>query len=280
MANQAPTVQELQALITTLHAQVTALQNVAQAAQAAPAAVATQVVFADSPQTLGVDGIINYSKKLGKDIYKKGCAALDDKALTNRFNMPPNKTVVFIETFKRKAKLMGWSTSTKQITTFNNREGVSIDIIKNYDRINLATLKTACEIFCKTGEADAKSCAKQNNTMMANFLLNSLSLTANVRILTYCNQYTFDGIEYAPVMYKVIMRLATIDSIATTQTLRDNLQNLTVFAATVSGNIYKIYAEFDSNYSQILAQGVTVDDSSTSYSMPTWSFPATTSIHT
>jgi hypothetical protein len=95
---------------------------------------------------------------------------------------------------------------------------------------------------------------------MANCIANSLSLAAKVRLLTYRKEYTFDGVEYAPVMYKVIMHLATIDSIATTQTLRDNLQNLTVFVLTVSGDINKINTEFDSNYSQILAQGVTVND--------------------
>ena len=84
--------------------------------------------------------------------------------------------------------------------------------------------------------------------MMVNCLVNSLLLTAKVRLLTYRKEYTFNGVKYAPVMYKVIMRLATNDSIATTQTLRDNLQNLTVFAATVSGDINKINTEFDSNY--------------------------------
>ncbi len=75
---------------------------------------------------------------------------------------------------------------------------------------------------------------------MRMYLANSLSLTAKVQLLTYRNKYIFDGIEYAPLMYKVIMRLAAIDSVYTTQTLRDNLQNLSVFAATVSGNIHKI----------------------------------------
>ena len=56
------------------------------------------------------------------------------------------------------------------------------------------------------------------------------------------------------------MRLATIDSVATTQTLRDNLQNLGVFAVTVKGDIDKINAEFDMNYSQLLARGATLDD--------------------
>jgi hypothetical protein len=61
-------------------------------------------------------------------------------------------------------------------------------------------------------------------------------------------------------MYKVIMRLATIDSVATTQTLRDNLQNLGVFAVMVKGNIDKVNVEFDTNYSQLLARGATLDD--------------------
>ncbi len=42
--------------------------------------------------------------------------------------------------------------------------------------------------------------------------------------------------------------------------LQDNLQNLCVFAATVSGDIDKINTEFNKNYSQILARGATVDD--------------------
>jgi hypothetical protein len=67
-------------------------------------------------------------------------------------------------------------------------------------------------------------------------------------------------VEYAPLMYKVIMRLATIDSVATTQTLWYNLQNLGTFAAMVSCDIDKIISKFDQNYSQIIAQGATVDD--------------------
>jgi hypothetical protein len=185
---------------------------------------------------------------------------LDDKALTNGFSMTPGKTVVFVEAFQCHADSMGWTKGTKQIMTFTNHDGKSIDIIKSYGQIDEATLKTACEQFCKVGKNDSQTCAKQNNTMISNCLSNSLSMEAKVRLLTYQNNYTFDGVEYAPLMYKVIMRLATIDLIATTQTLRDNLQNLGVFAATVNGDIDKINSEFDQNYSQIITRGATVDN--------------------
>jgi hypothetical protein len=87
-----------------------------------------------------------------------------------------------------------------------------------------------------------------------------LTADAQARLLTYRNKYTFDGVEYAPLMYKIIMRLATINSISTTQMLRNNLQSLGVYAATVSGDIDKVHNEFDKNYSQLIARGVTVDD--------------------
>jgi len=88
----------------------------------------------------------------------------------------------------------------------------------------------------------------------------SLTAEAQARLLTYRNEYTFDGMDYAPLKYKIIMRLATIDMVATTQVLRDNLNNLGVFAATVNGDINKINREFDKNYTQLLARGANVDD--------------------
>jgi hypothetical protein len=79
-------------------------------------------------------------------------------------------------------------------------------------------------------------------------------------LLTYRNEYTFDGVEYAPLMYKIFMRLATINSVATTQMLRNNLQPLGRFAAMVSSNINKIHSKFDKNYSPLIARGATIDN--------------------
>jgi hypothetical protein len=155
---------------------------------------------------------------------------------------------------------MGWNAGTKGITSFANRDGNTINIIKSYGQIDEVTLRTACECFCKAGEADAKSRARQNNTMMGICLLKLLTAEAQACLLTYSKDYLINEVECAPLMYKVIMRLATIDSVATTQALRDNLHALGMFASTVSGNIDKINSEFDKNYSQIIARGATVDD--------------------
>jgi hypothetical protein len=253
MAAPAPTTAELMAIINMLQVHFFALQNAAPAAAAALPAGAATMVFSDMPQTLGINDLINYLTKQGSTIFEQGCKPLNDKALTNGFAMTPNQTVIFVEAFHRRAMTMGWNQGTMQINLFANSAGCQVNIIKSYGEINEATLKSACERFSQTR-------AKQNNTMMSICLAKSLTADAQARLLTYQNEYTFDGVDYTPLMYKIIIRLATINSVATTQTLHDNLQSLGTFAATVSSNINKVHSKFNKNYSQLIARGAIVDD--------------------
>ena len=55
------------------------------------------------------------------------------------------------------------------------------------------------------------------------------------------------------------MQLATIDSVATAETLHANLTNLPIYAASVNGDIDLINSYFNVNYSQILTRGSTID---------------------
>jgi hypothetical protein len=130
--------------------------------------------------------------------------------------MTPNQTVIFVEAFHRWATTMGWNQGARQITLFANSAGRQVNIIKSYGQINKATLKAACERFCKSAGVDSQTHTKQNNTMMSICLAKLLTADAQARLLTYRNDYTFDGIIYAPLMYRIIIRLATIDSVATT----------------------------------------------------------------
>jgi len=143
MAANAPTLDELLALVQPLQAQVTALTAAPPIAAAPPAP--TPVVFADTPNVLEVDEVIDYSTKRGSAIYEKGIQALDDKALTDGFAMTQSQTVVFTEALQNKCTQMGWNQGIKQITSFINREGKAVDIIKNYGQIDEAMLKQQCE---------------------------------------------------------------------------------------------------------------------------------------
>jgi hypothetical protein len=70
--------------------------------------------------------------------------------------------------------------------------------------------------------------------MMAQCLKSSLIAATLARLEPYQDQYTFDGIKYAPLMYRICMCLLTIDSVVTTKSLCKNLDNIPVYAASLS----------------------------------------------
>ncbi len=102
--------------------------------------------------------------------------------------MTPDQTVIFVEAFHHRATMMGWNQGARQITLFSNSARCQVDIIKGYVQIDEATLKSACERFCKPGGVDSQTCAKQNNTMMSVCLAKLLTADAQARLLTYQNE--------------------------------------------------------------------------------------------
>ncbi len=58
---------------------------------------------------------------------------------------------------------------------------------------------------------------------------------------------------YASLLHKKVMALATINSVATTKTLRSNLREILAYCATIKGNIDLLYTYSNDNYYQIIA---------------------------
>jgi hypothetical protein len=141
---------------------------------------------------------------LGGQIYKKGCRKLTDD---EGFAMTPATTAAFVKVFANRCNVMGWNQGAEGITRLQNSAGLDVDIVKVYGQIEEATLKIRCDVFCRAGGAKYQSRAAQNNHMMVQCLKNSLTPAVLVRLEPYQAQYTFEGVEYAPLMYKIIMRL-------------------------------------------------------------------------
>ena len=91
----------------------------------------------------------------------------------------------------------------------------------------------------------------------------SLTDDAKAKVIAFRNE--FEHVENnqtftsAPLLLKTMMRLATLDNKATSETLRNNLRELPVYAAKVK-NIDEIHTYFDVNYSQLKARGEEYDD--------------------
>jgi hypothetical protein len=64
----------------------------------------------------------------------------------------------------------------------------------------------------------------------------------------------------ATALYKIVMRLTTLNTKSINKTLCDRLKDLPTVAVTLNGDIDVIHAYFNDTYSQLCARGEDVDD--------------------
>ncbi len=68
---------------------------------------------------------------------------------------------------------------------FTNTTGSTINIVHQYGQINMVTLQTQCEAFCKNTGTLFQARARQNNTMMSKCIMKMLTPAARVRLLPF-----------------------------------------------------------------------------------------------
>ncbi len=88
---------------TNLATRLSTLQAAAGNAVPAPAA-AQAPTFALTPATSNLTGLLDYSSKLGGQIYKEGCKRLTDD---EGFAMTPATTAAFVKVFTNRCTVMG-----------------------------------------------------------------------------------------------------------------------------------------------------------------------------
>ncbi len=111
---------------------------------------------------------------------------------------------------------MGWIKGAQNSTTYLNQDCLAIDLISEYNQIDHQTLKTACKEFVKETRARGQQHTAQNNEQMWHCTNNSLTKQAKAKVLSYCKDYKIynNGNKKiaAPLLYKTVMGLATLDS--------------------------------------------------------------------
>ena len=231
-------------LISGLQAQVAALETARTQNQNVQA-------FAVTPGLVNVEDVIQFGTKKGDYLYSSAVEALPSK-----FDMKSGQTVVFIEELTYQAKDMGWLVGSKSITSFDVGPTGTVtikDLFTQYGQISEAVMQARCESWMIGGGSLYQTRATQNNQMMQKCILNSLTEDAKRRLSVHRSSYTFNGEVYAPLLFKIIMKLATINSKATTKKLHEQLNNLDVYASSKCDNdLEKLHKFFDVNYSQLI----------------------------
>jgi hypothetical protein len=185
LTNLQAQLQQLQQDNATLSTELAALCKANQGGgagggQATQRGVTFAPAFALTPATTDLTGLLDYTSKLGQSVYKQGCDKLTPDG--KEFTMILATIVAFVKAFENCCNIMGWNNSTQNVTKFLNQANATIDIVKNYGQIAEEDLKIGCESFCKVGGAHHQARATQNNHMMAQCLLKSLTPAAKTRL--------------------------------------------------------------------------------------------------
>jgi hypothetical protein len=159
---------------------------------------------------------------------------------------------------------LGWEKGAQNIIKFTNRDSRQISLIAEYGQIDADTLKTGYEPFILTTGINTDNRAVQNNVLMWRCLYKCLTKEAKATLLTYRKDYEIIIIGelkvVAPLMYKMIMRLATLDGNTTVTALKTNLCELAQYAIKHNGNIDEIHTYFNQYYAQLKARGQSIDN--------------------
>ena len=107
---------------------------------------------------------------------------------------------------------------------------------------------------------DAQHQANQNNQMMQVSNWDLLTMRAQQSLAQYESEYAFGGVICGPLLLKVIIRSATMDSRATISIIQSQLNNIDAYAAGVVGDVEKITEFFTKNLDQLKASGANLDD--------------------
>eukprot|EP00956_Cyclotella_meneghiniana_P001359 scaffold1461_cov39-Cyclotella_meneghiniana.AAC.2 len=218
---------QVQALAAAASANAANLQQLQLNQQQAGGQGAPQatVTFATSPGTSNQSVVINYGTRYGMALYDMGIKPLFDSEET-KFDLENEGALNFEKAVERRAKNMGWYDDQQGILTFNV-DGEDLDLLSDYGRIESDAIKTQSEpVFMHNG-AKRNARAAQNNDMMQTMLFDSLTTNAQTRVAVFKDEYEFANggnpekkIIVAAALYKVIMKLTTLDTKNTDKALR------------------------------------------------------------
>ena len=194
-----------------------------------------------SPGCAEEDLVINYRKKCGSSLYNPG-----KEAIATEFDM--SQKVIFESEMVSKARMMVYSPPTKTDTESTS----SRSMVKSPK-----TTSSLCEVFINGAKAHQR--AAQYNSVWAECIKASLSKAARQRVLGYGDNYEVlstgatHKIAVAPLLYKKVMQLATLDSKATNATLYKNICELTQYAISYDDDVNKIISYLYINFPQLKA---------------------------
>ena len=210
--------------------------------------------FALTP-ALAVQGVIDMSSSEGIKLYRDGAKALDEK---EPFSCNPTDLYRALKAIEMRAEEYGWKQPMSGILWIP-RDLDDMDdcdlITQSHGMISFEAIKAYEESYLGTETREA-----QDNHMMYQSIIKSLSKAAKNKIELRKKEYVIDGTPSANLLIKVLVREYHLDTNATVSTIRANLSRLDKYIVEIGYDIGKFNDYVRANIKELEARGEEQND--------------------
>lgn len=192
-----------------------------------------------------VAGFIDYGTRQGQRLFETATAKL-----AIEFDCDSENLRAFVELADDRAHLSNW-----KMTTAMTVNGENYDLFDHYGLLTTDQIYQHVMTYIGQPTRDA-----QNACQMAECFKKSLTQSARTRVSTRKAEYTIGGLVDGLLYFKAIIKTATIDTRATTTTLRNKLSSLDTHMQEVESNVSTFIVDVKAWQQSLLARGETTSD--------------------
>jgi len=210
--------------------------------------------FALTPGQANPANPIDYTTSSGIKVWIESTAPL-----TFKFSALGKEVNTFCEQLMRRAVKQGWNLAPANIIDIPDGDAENRNVINEYGRLTNENIRTHVTTYIATNTRQS-----QNNVQMFECVMNSLSREGQLTILAEQDKYyiTVANVDYpcGPLLFKLLMQKAVIDTRATASLLRENLSSLDTYMSSIQSNIEDFNKYVKMNYEGLKARGERCDD--------------------
>ena len=199
------------------------------------------------------DVVINYKTTDGLKTYKRATEALKDE-----YDGKSSGLAVFCMQMLGRAKAEGWMNLTEADIVHISKDGLdkangTINILKEHTRLSGDVIKEWARNKL-VGKTRVDRC-DQNNENMGLCITALLSKERLAALYLKDSMYTVEGIVIAPLLYKIIMEGAELDTMVTSAIIRQELQELDVKILELNSNVTDFVEMVNGNIKRLESRG-------------------------
>jgi len=205
-----------------------------------------QPVFSETAGRSNPDQPIDYTTRIGNDLWKQATSSLPHK-----FDVESSQINQFIEDLRDWAVASGWLAGQGNVIDIPDSSGNSRHLIKQYGQLSKQNVQE--HVASYLGQNNSRR--SQNAQQMYYCIMASLTESGKNKIISEAEQYTVNNEFSGPDLFKLLMNKAIIDTRATSTTLLSNLMNLDDYMSTCNSNIELFNQHAKINYEGLKARG-------------------------